>query len=110
MKISWLFFILFVGNPVVPVWADQGNPPGYELSYLFVHGRRQDTLVYDLNGDGRPDILNTSVHFDDQPRTRWLAYHIRGEDGTLPTRPTHLFPIDDRACVLVLGDYLMIYN
>ena len=106
MKRRWFMVFLFLGISAGSVWADPGDPSTYELSYLFIHGRRQDTMVYDLNGDGRLDILNTSVNFDDQPRTRWLAYHLRDEKGNLPVRPTHLFPIDDRACVLVLGDYL----
>jgi hypothetical protein len=82
------------------------DAPSYELYYLKVHGRRQDTLTYDFNGDGRSDLLNTSVNYDDDPPTRWLAWYIRDEQGMLPRKPNQQFQVDDRVCALVFGNFV----
>jgi len=79
--------------------------PQYDLTYLPVHGRRMDTFVHDYNGDGKPDLLNTSVDFDQEPPVRWISVHVR-EGSQLSTLPSQMIPIDDRAAALILGDLL----
>jgi hypothetical protein len=45
----------------------------FKLSYLAVYGRRESTLNYDFDGDGRLDILNLSINNDVSPPERWVA-------------------------------------
>jgi hypothetical protein len=80
-------------------------PLEFRIQYLTMRGRRQSTNVYDFNGDGRADILNVSIDFDQDPPQRWLAYHF-SKEGTFANAPDSLVRVDDRAVVLVFGDYL----
>ncbi len=100
-------FLVLLGMAAPPGQAlPETGDPAYELFYIDIHGRRQDTLTYDLNGDNRSDLLITSVNADDEPPTRWLAWHIRDENGLLPAKPNQLFRVDDRACALIFGNFL----
>lgn len=80
--------------------------PKYELQYIAIHGRRMDNIVYDVNGDGRYDMVITSVDFDLDPPVRWIAIYYRDTEGKLPSEPQQIFPLDERASALVWGDYL----
>lgn len=80
--------------------------PKYELTYVAVHGRRMDHVIYDVNGDKRLDMIVTSVDFDVDPPVRWVAVYYRTEQNTLPAEPQQIWPLDDRASALILGDFL----
>lgn len=86
-------------------WA-VAQDPKYDLTYLAVQGRRMDTLAYDYNGDGKLDLLNTSVDFDQNPPVRWIAFHFRDAQNQLPQTPSRMIAVDDRAAALLLGDFL----
>jgi hypothetical protein len=77
----------------------------FRLQYLPVHGRRQATLTYDMDGDGRGDIVNLSIDFEPKIPERWVAIHLL-RDGRYATEPDHLFALSDRASALVFGDFL----
>ncbi len=77
----------------------------FRLQYLPVHGRRQDTLTYDFDGDGKGDLLNTSVDLDADPPSRRLAFHLQRERAYREA-PDHVCEVDPRAGALVFGDFL----
>ena len=81
-------------------------PAGLDAQFLTVHGRRIDTVAYDFTGDGKPDILNTSIDFDVEPPVRWLALHPQDAQGKFPATPTQIWSLDPRACALCFGDFL----
>src|SRR5262245_66438 len=74
---------------------------GFDVRFLAVHGRRLDSLAYDFTGDGKPDVLNTSIDFDLDPPVRWFALHPQKPDGTFPEAPTQIWSVDLRACALL---------
>jgi hypothetical protein len=85
----------------------QAQPePKYELQYLAIHGRRMDHVVYDVDGDRRLDVIVTSVDFDVDPAVRWIAVYYRNAQNQLPGEPQQIFPLDERASALVMGDFL----
>jgi len=88
--------------------ACSSDDPKFELSTIKVEGRRIDSVLYDINGDGRIDLVNTGIDYDAKPgpEVRWIALHYRGKDNRLPGMPSQLFPLDDRAVALVFGDLL----
>jgi hypothetical protein len=77
----------------------------FHLSYLAVYGRREATLQADFDGDGKTDFLNISTRSDVNPPERWLAIHFQ-RNGTYAESPDVLWPLSDRACALVMGDFL----
>lgn len=77
----------------------------FYVQYFGVHGRRQDTATYDFDGDGKPDILNSSIDFDVAPPERWAAVHLLRGDG-FSEKPDWIWALSARACALVFGDYL----
>jgi hypothetical protein len=77
----------------------------FKLSYLAVYGRRQATLNYDYDGDGRLDILNVSINTDVNPPERWIALHLQ-RGGKYAESPEAMWALPDEACALVMGDYL----
>jgi hypothetical protein len=77
----------------------------FTLQNLPVKGRRQDTLTYDFDGDGKGDVVNTSIETDDDPPSRWLAFHLQ-RDGAYREAPDRLLPVSARAAALVFGDFL----
>ncbi len=98
-----LLFSALLGPSLAEAGA-QGRPE-FRLQYLAVHGRRQDTVQVDVDGDGKLDLLNTSIDFDANPPERWVAIH-RNRNGRFPDVPDHLLAISDRAGALLFGDYL----
>ena len=99
--------VLILLGATWPAATGEDAPAGIEfrLQYLPVHGRRADTLTYDFDGDGRGDVFNSSVHFDADPPERWAALHLQRE-GSYGETPDFLWPLSDRACALVFGDFL----
>ncbi|HEX7897171.1 MAG TPA: VCBS repeat-containing protein [Planctomycetota bacterium] len=77
----------------------------FKVHYLAVHGRRQDTLSNDYDGDGKPDLFSSSVDFDKTPPERWGSIHLQ-KNGSFAEAPDFLWPLSDRACALVFGDFL----
>ncbi len=95
------------------LWAFGGaaaaDPPpqvqGFHLKYLAVYGRREATMNYDFDGDGKIDILNISINSDVNPPERWLAIHYQ-RNGDYSESPDVIWPLSDKACALVFGDFL----
>src|SRR5476649_2711315 len=75
----------------------------FHLKYLAVYGRRELTLNYDFDGDGKLDILNVTTVSD--RNERWLAIHFQRNGGYSESLDV-IWPLDDRACALVMGDFL----
>jgi len=101
---------LVIGRTAVVLLAMLPAPEGdggsleFRVQYLPVHGRRQESLFDDFDGDGRADLLNVSIDFDRNPPERWLALHRFR--GGFPEKPDRIWPVSDRACALVFGDFL----
>jgi hypothetical protein len=100
-----LFLLAILGVPALT----SVDPPApilqWHLSYLAVYGTRQTTLNYDFDGDGKLDILDVSINFDTNPPERWLALHLQ-RNGKYNESPDWMWPLSDRACALVIGDFL----
>jgi hypothetical protein len=77
----------------------------YKVQYLAMHGRRQDTLSNDYDGDGKADLFSSSIDFDKTPPERWGAIHLQ-KNGSFGEKPDYLWPLSERACALVFGDFL----
>jgi hypothetical protein len=77
----------------------------FRVQYLAVHGRRQATLTYDLDGDGRGDLVNLSIDTDAKPQARWIAVHLQ-KDGKYRESPDRIWPLAAPAAALVFGDFL----
>lgn len=77
----------------------------FHLGYLAIYGRRESTLNYDFDGDGKLDVLNVSVNTDANPPERWLSLHFQ-RNGKYGESPDVIWPLSDRACALVIGDFL----
>lgn len=77
----------------------------FKVQYLAMHGRRQETIVNDFDGDGKPDIFSSSIDFDPPVPERWGALHLQKKGGFAET-PDFLWPLSERACALVFGDFL----
>jgi len=75
----------------------------FHLKYLAVYGRREITLNYDFDGDGKLDILNVTTLPD--RNERWLAIHFQ-KSGGYSESPDVIWPLSDQACALVMGDFL----
>src|SRR5579862_670398 len=88
---------LFAGEP--------SQVKGFHVKYLAVYGRREATLNYDFDGDGKIDILNVSINTDVNPPERWLAIHFQ-RNGDYNESPDVIWPLSDQACALVMGDFL----
>lgn len=77
----------------------------FKVQYLAVHGRRQATMTYDMDGDGKADLVNLSIDFDKNPPERWIATHLNRE-GSFSDSPDLLRALSDRAAALAFGDFL----
>src|SRR5579863_575980 len=77
----------------------------WHLSYLAVYGRRELTLNYDFDGDGKVDILGVSINTDVNPPERWLSLHFQ-RNGKYNESPDVMWPLSDQACALIVGDFL----
>lgn len=77
----------------------------FHLKYLALYGRRESTLNYDFDGDGKLDILNVTINNNVNPPERWLAIHFQRAGGYNES-PDVIWPLSDQACALVLGDFL----
>ena len=77
----------------------------FTLHYLTVQGRRQHTVHEDFNGDGKPDILNASIDFDQDPPERWFALHLN-KDGAFNAKADHRWSVSHRAGAAIYGDFL----
>jgi hypothetical protein len=77
----------------------------FKLSWLAVYGRRETTLNYDFNGDGKLDILGVSINYDTNPPERWFSLHYQ-HNGEYSETPDVMWPVSDQACALVVGDFL----
>jgi hypothetical protein len=92
---------------LLPVSALEPAAPivEFKLGYLAIHGRRQDSATYDVDGDGKLDVFLSSIDFDKNPPERWLALHLQ-KDGAFPESPDRVWSLSDRASALVFGDLL----
>lgn len=90
---------IFLSSPQEP-------PPEFELLYLAVHGRRQDTVGLDFDGDGLPDLLDTAVDYDASPPVRWLFLHRQTKERSFRENPDFVWKLSDRAAAMVYGDFL----
>jgi hypothetical protein len=84
---------------------DTPQVKGFHLKYLALYGRRESTLNYDFDGDGKIDILNVTINNDVNPPERWLAIHYQ-RNGDYSESPDVIWPLSDQACALVIGDFL----
>lgn len=91
---------------VAPPAASRSAGGPFEVRHLLAHGRRLETLFYDVTGDGVPDALNVSVDYDAEPPVRWLALHPGGKDRMFPERPAQIWAVPTWACALALGNWL----
>jgi len=103
--IARLLFLLVLLAAPAAARPPQGAAVEFHLRYLNVHGRRHDLLTYDFDGDGKTDLFVSSIDFDATPPQRWGAIHLQ-KNGAFPENPDFLFPISDRACALIFGDFL----
>ncbi len=88
-----------------PAGAGDGGGIEFRLQYIPIHGRRQDSVFYDFDGDGRVDLLNVSIDFDKSPPERWLALHFQ-RGGGFPLKPDRIWAASGRACAIAFGDFL----
>lgn len=72
---------------------------------LAMHGDRQDTVVYDFNGDGRADVLCTCIDTETEPPTRWAFFYYQKADGSFESKPDRALPIPRQVVALVYGDF-----
>ncbi len=76
----------------------------FDVVFLPVHGRRQDTVFYDFTGDGVLDVLNTSIDYDATPIVRWLALHKGDKEKGWPQKPDFIWPVHATAAALAFGN------
>src|SRR2546426_12614158 len=96
-----LFLLLLFLLPALSAAAGPAAILEFQLSWLAVYGRRETTLNYDFDGDGKLDILGVSINFDTNPPERWLSLHYQ-RGGKYSESPDVMWPLDDRACALVI--------
>lgn len=89
----------------LPAGGEPAAGVEFSLHFFAVHGRRQDTATYDFDGDGKGDLLNTSIDFDVHPHARWLAVYLQRKNA-YHEKPDWVWAVSDRACALVFGDFL----
>lgn len=77
----------------------------YKVQYLAIHGRRQETISNDFDGDGKADLFSSSIDFDQPTPERWGMIHLQ-KAGGFEEKPDYLWPLSERACALVFGDFL----
>lgn len=100
-----LFLFAVLLAPALSSAADPAPILEFKLGFLAVYGRRESTLNYDFDGDGRLDILGVSIYNDPNPPERWLSLHFQ-RAGKYAESPDAIWPLSDRACALVIGDFL----
>ena len=100
-----LFLLGILLPPAFVAAADPAPILEFKLSYLAVYGRRESTLNYDFDGDGKLDILGVSINSDTTPPERWVALHLQ-RNGKYAESPEAMWAMPDEACALVVGDYL----
>ncbi|MBV8879716.1 MAG: VCBS repeat-containing protein [Planctomycetaceae bacterium] len=105
MKIRALALVALVAAPGFLRADEEHQVSGFHVKYLALYGRRESTLNYDFDGDGKLDILNVTINSDVNPPERWLAIHYQRQ-GDYSESPDVLWPLSDQACALVLGDFL----
>ncbi|HVE41168.1 MAG TPA: VCBS repeat-containing protein [Planctomycetota bacterium] len=101
-----MFLLLVFLLPALSSAAKPAPILEFKLSWLAVYGRRESTLNYDFNGDGKLDILGVSINFDTNPPERWLSLHYQNKNGEYSESPDVMWPVADNACALVIGDFL----
>jgi hypothetical protein len=105
-RISRALFLLVLF--ILPALSSAAGPSPileFQLSWLAVYGRRELTLNYDFDGDGKLDILNVSINSDVNPPERWLSLHFQ-RNGKYNESPDVMWPLSDQACALVVGEFL----
>lgn len=105
MSVRAMFLLALCGVPVVAAPGEPSRILEWHLSYLAVYGRREATLTYDFDGDGKLDILGVSINYDTTPPERWLSLHLQ-RNGKFNESPDVMWPLSDKACALVVGDFL----
>jgi hypothetical protein len=100
-----LFLLLVAALPSLLSAAPPAPVLEFKLQWLAVYGRRESTITADFNGDGQLDILGVSINYDTNPPERWLSLHFQ-HNGEFNESPDVMWPISDRACALVIGDFL----
>jgi hypothetical protein len=85
--------------------TQDASPKEYSVTPLAVHGLRQDVAVYDFDGDGRLDLLVTTVDQAAEPPVRWALFYLQREGGRFEPKPDRCLPIPDAAAALIFGDF-----
>jgi hypothetical protein len=101
---GWGLAVLSVFVAAPPATGGGGGHD-FRLKYIPIHGRRQESLFYDFDGDNRPDLLTLSIDLDRDPPERWFALHFQ-RGGDFPEKPDRIWSVSDRACAVVFGDFL----
>jgi len=100
-----VFLLSLLAAPAL-LRADEREPViEFHLKYIALYGRRESTLNYDFDGDGKLDILNVTINTDHGAPERWLSIHYQRAGG-YSEAPDAMWPLSDQACALVLGDFL----
>ena len=105
MVLRAAFLLGMLGGAGLVRANEQDTVQGFHLKYLALYGRRESTLNYDFDGDGKIDILNVTINTDVNPPERWLAIHYQ-RNGDYSESPDVIWPLSDQACALVIGDFL----
>lgn len=96
---------LLLGLVLLPEVAFPQNEPEFRIYWLACHGRRQETILEDFNGDGRYDVINFTIDYYPNPPVRWALFYFQQPNGGFAVPPDALIPLDDRACVIAMGDF-----
>lgn len=92
-------------NAAALLLALAGQAVEFKVQYLAIHGRRQETIANDFDGDGKPDLFSSSIDFDKPVPERWGTLHLQ-KNGSFGETPDFLWPLSERACALIFGDFL----
>lgn len=95
---KWFVPLLLLGNV-------QDGSIDFRQYTLAMHGTRQDTITYDLNGDGRLDIISTCIDQEVDPPVRWAFFYLQKEDGSFESKPDRILQVPDALSAIVFGDY-----
>ncbi len=104
LSVVLLVFLLLLFMQVLFVGQAQAADPLFEIVSIPNAGRSVAARIADFDGDRRADLMVVAVEGMPPDEQRVVRVYLQGEDGTLPTLPSHRIMLPKWSGVYDLAD------